>query len=240
MLMNCLRDIETAQTVEEVWEKSVGVLDAEGVSFVTYVTVAADYTAPVLHTTLPLLYLDHHAARDPFLHHCCTSYEITCTGAAFLEDYQYLPKPAQQFIQKASDLGWRSGLGIPVRLVGSGRFGGVNIGTRLNRDEFEKVVLPRAEEFRLFSLIMHRRLEELMEPDTGDEAVMDVPPLPPLAKLAPREREIVWFLAKGMSRKEIAQACKLSPHTVADYTRQAYRKLGVRNRVEVTRLVVGL
>ena len=43
-----------------------------------------------------------------------------------------------------------------------------------------------------------------------------------------------------MTRKEIARSCTLSPHTVADYTQTAYRKLGVKNRVEATRVVLGL
>ncbi|MEL6889728.1 MAG: LuxR family transcriptional regulator, partial [Pseudomonadota bacterium] len=94
--------------------------------------------------------------------------------------------------------------------------------------------------FRLFALILHRRVEELARPATCDApAVIDVPPMPVLTDLTPREREIIWLTAKGLTRKEIARSCTLSPHTVADYTQSAYRKLGVKNRVEATRVVLG-
>lgn len=240
VLTGILREIEGAQTADEVWHHAVAALDAQSIGFATYLTVAADYTAPVLRTTIPSLYAHHEAAHDPFLHHCCTSYDITATGAAYLEDYPYLPDAAKFFISQAAELGFQSGLGIPVRLVGSPRFGGVNFGTRLERAAFEETILPRAEEFRLFALILHRRLEELETPSPTKDAVLGVPQIPGLAALSPREREIIWLMAKGLSRKEIARSCKLSPHTVADYTRLAYRKLGVNNRVEATRIVVGL
>ena len=51
-------------------------------------------------------------------------------------------------------------------------------------------------------------------------------------QLSPREREIIYLIARGLSRKECARLCQISPHTVAEYTKNAYRKLGVRNRFE--------
>ena len=239
--MGRLRDVEGAHTFEELWGTAIAALDAEGVAFVTYLTVSADYTEPFLRTTIPDLYEGYAPAADPFLHHCCTNYEITRTGAAYLADYPYLPDGAQAFIKMAEGVGFRAGLGIPVRLVGAPRFGGVNLGTRMDRATFEDRIAARSEEFRLFALILHRRVEELARPATPDTpAVIDVPPMPVLTDLPPREREIIWLTAKGMTRKEIARSCTLSPHTVADYTQTAYRKLGVKNRVEATRVVLGL
>ncbi|MBM1690648.1 helix-turn-helix transcriptional regulator [Sulfitobacter geojensis] len=240
LLVSSLREIEAAQTADDVWQLAVAALDAVGADFVTYITIAADYSSPFLRTVTPQLYAHYDVANDPFLQHCCASYDITCTGVEYLADYPYLPKEAKGFIKQAAEIGFRSGLGIPVRLVGGLRFGGMNIGTRLARPEFEATVLPRAEEFRLFALVLHRRLEELEQPTSNICPVMAVPPVPALSELSPREREIVWLISKGLSRKEIARSCKLSPHTVADYTQAAYRKLSVRNRVEVARLVMGL
>ncbi|WP_299689517.1 LuxR family transcriptional regulator [uncultured Tateyamaria sp.] len=240
MLTARLRDLEAAQTFDELWQTAVAVLDAEGIGSVTYLTVAADFSQPFLQTTIPALYDGYAPATDPFLHHCCTNYDITRTGSAFLGDYPYLPEAAQTFIKRAEAVGFRSGLGIPVRLVGAPRFGGVNFGTRMERAVFEDRIGSRAEEFRLFALILHRRVEDLSRPVASEPSVIDVPPVPTLVALSPREREIIWLTAKGLSRKEIARSCSLSPHTVADYTQAAYRKLGVKNRVEATRAVLGI
>ena len=241
MLIARLRDLEAAQTFDELWQTAVAALVVEGVGFVTYLTVSADFGDPFLKTTLPALYDGYAPASDPFLHYCCTNYDITRTGAAYLEDYPYLPEAAQAFIRRAGAEGFRSGLGIPVRLVGAPRFGGVNLATRMERATFEDCIGGRAEEFRLFALILHRRVEELAKrTSAAAPPVMDIPPVPALNGLSPREREIIWLTAKGLSRKEIARSCTLSPHTVADYTRTAYRKLGVKNRVEATRAVLGM
>ncbi len=240
MFNAALRAIEGAQTVDALWQTAVAALDAQGVSFVTYLTVARDFSNPVLLTTMPELYELYDPSADPFLHHCCTNYEITRMGAAYLPDYPYLPEAAQTFIAQAEKIGFKSGLGIPVRLLGGARFGGFNMGTRLERAAFEAEVLPHVEQFRLFALLLHRRLEELQQENPPGEAVLDLQPMPALTDLSPREKEIIWLMAKGLSRKEIARSCALSPHTVADYTRSAYRKLGVKNRVEATRVALGV
>jgi DNA-binding CsgD family transcriptional regulator len=48
-----------------------------------------------------------------------------------------------------------------------------------------------------------------------------------------REREVATFLARGLSRAEIAEALVLSPHTVEDHVRSLYEKIGVASRHEL-------
>ncbi len=48
--------------------------------------------------------------------------------------------------------------------------------------------------------------------------------------LAPREREVLDFLAKGYYYKEIADALSISVQTVGTYVRRIYTKLQVRSR----------
>lgn len=244
MFNAALRDLEGARTIDEVWRITIAALDAKGVTAATYLTVGTDFTNPFLRTTLPQLYEVYDPSSDPFLHHCCGNYEITRTGAAYLGDYPYLPKAAQRFIREASRSGFVSGMGIPVRLIEANRFGGLNIGTRYDRATFEERTFPHAENFRLLALVLHRKVEELSnQAGRGNavqgEAILDIPPMPALSALSPREAEIIWLLAKGLTRKEIARSCALSPHTVADYTRSAYRKLGVKNRVQAARIALG-
>lgn len=46
------------------------------------------------------------------------------------------------------------------------------------------------------------------------------------------EVEILGFLAKGFTRKEIGSNLNLSVHTVDTHLASAYKKLGVRNEAE--------
>jgi DNA-binding NarL/FixJ family response regulator len=55
--------------------------------------------------------------------------------------------------------------------------------------------------------------------------------------LTERESEVVVLAAEGLSNREIAAALYLSAETVKGYLRQAFAKLGVRNRVEATNYV---
>lgn len=64
------------------------------------------------------------------------------------------------------------------------------------------------------------------EPAAGHAAPADAP------HLSPRERELLEYLARGLSRKEAARVMNLSPHTVAEYVQSIYRKLQVRSRGE--------
>jgi len=55
----------------------------------------------------------------------------------------------------------------------------------------------------------------------------------PEITLTQRERQIVMFLGKGLTSKEIARHLSLSPRTVEDYRTRLRRKLGVRNTGEL-------
>lgn len=64
-----------------------------------------------------------------------------------------------------------------------------------------------------------------------DEPVVEEP-APDAPHLSPRERELLEYLARGLSRKEAARVMELSPYTVAEYMQSIYRKLQVRSRGE--------
>jgi len=56
--------------------------------------------------------------------------------------------------------------------------------------------------------------------------------------LSAREREVIQYVASGMTNREIAQALKLSPHTVKNYLFRIFEKLGVSNRTELLALTM--
>lgn len=65
-----------------------------------------------------------------------------------------------------------------------------------------------------------------------DEPVAEEPAEPGAPHLSPRERELLEYLARGLSRKEAARIMNLSPYTVAEYVQGIYRKLQVKSRGE--------
>ena len=51
---------------------------------------------------------------------------------------------------------------------------------------------------------------------------------------------MIYLLARGPGRKGATRSCGVTENTVADYAKSAYRKLGVRNRVEAVHAFYGL
>lgn len=239
-LMDVAGELEQLTTIEALWPEIVKALAEEGLGAVIYLTVDADLQSPHLLTTLPELFAESDPSSDPFLEYCCHSYEPTFTGAAFLPRYDYLPEAARSFIQRAEAAGFSAGLAIPVRLTGSSRFGGFNLGTGLEAEAFETRFAPKTAQLRMFCLLMHRRLEEMLVGEAvfehGFRRRMVAGGRNGVSRLTPRESEVLFLLAHGMSRKECARTCGISPHTVSDYTKSIYRKLKVRNIVEAAQV----
>ena len=56
--------------------------------------------------------------------------------------------------------------------------------------------------------------------------------------LSQRERQVIQYLAAGMTNREIAKTLSLSPHTVKNYLFRIFDKLGVSNRTELLSLTM--
>jgi len=56
--------------------------------------------------------------------------------------------------------------------------------------------------------------------------------------LTTAERRVAEHVAIGLTNREVAERLFLSRHTVDFHLRQAFRKAGVRSRVQLTRLVI--
>ena len=221
MLLDRAVQLERELSTEGLWSIALEAFADIGFEFAIYVVTNPARSNVRVRTNIPELYDDFDPAMDPFLDYCCNSYEATRTGIAYLPDYDYLPDAAKAFITTARGIGFQSGFGIPTRVTGSAEYGGFNLGTRLSADKFEEQFAPQLADIRTFCLLLQRKFDELG--GLNDQAV---------ELLSPREREIIRLICNGATRKECAQLLNLSPNTVADYSKSAYRKLGVRNRAE--------
>ena len=64
----------------------------------------------------------------------------------------------------------------------------------------------------------------------------------PSIKLTPREAEVLSWVAQGKSNSIIAKILGVSPHTIDNYLRRIYTKIGVNNRTSaaVKAMILGL
>lgn len=242
-LLNFIRLIEECSNASSVWEYAQEGLGKLGFEYFIYTTVDPNFENPFCLSNLPDLFSQTTPSQDPFLKYCCDHYDFTFTGAEFLEDYDYLPDTARAFISAAKTLGFHAGYGVPVKLRSSTRFGGFNLGTGLSKTEFTEQMEPLVDDIRFFCLITHRKIEELTQtthisaPD-GVRDLISAPLTDASRLLSSREREVVYHIGQGLSRKECATVLGISHNTVSDYIKSAYRKLGVRNRVDAARKLV--
>ena len=244
MIVDTAAEVEKGQTTDAIWRALLDALPMIGMDFAIYVSVTNTFENPLVLSNIPDLYSQNPAREDPFLIHCCESYQIFPVGRAFSHRYSYISDADRSFINRAAERGFTAGIAIPMRLKGNNRFGGFILGNGMEMSEFSQKVLPRAEELRLFCMIIHRRIEELVEtpeqPAPMDtRAALVAHPLPPaFDQLTPRESEVIVLLSQGKTRAETARICGISVHTVSDYAKHGYRKLGIRNRAQAADLML--
>lgn len=118
----------------------------------------------------------------------------------------------------AADLG--DGLAVPV-FGPAGRDGYVGLGFG--------GPAPRLTAQRLLELQMGAQMGHL-----AYCAHVDAAAVPGAARLSPREREVLDWVARGKTNAEVALILSVSEHTVATYLRRIFRKLGVNDRVSAT------
>ena len=51
--------------------------------------------------------------------------------------------------------------------------------------------------------------------------------------ISTREKEVLQYLCKGLTSKEVARLCHLSPHTIISHRKSLYEKLDVKTGVEL-------
>lgn len=71
-----------------------------------------------------------------------------------------------------------------------------------------------------------------------DSAGVHLEMKPTMQHLTPRELEVLTYIAKGLSKKEIANLMHLSVKTVENHTANVMSRLDIHDRVQLTRLAI--
>ncbi|WP_048863216.1 response regulator transcription factor, partial [Acidisphaera rubrifaciens] len=97
-------------------------------------------------------------------------------------------------------------------------------------DPGRHVVLSMAASADALPSALQRLIRRQAGRDRGTDAAA---PVDPTAGLSGREQQVLGFLRRGHSNKDIARSLDLSEGTVKAHLRNIMRKVGVRNRVEL-------
>ncbi|GHA12114.1 hypothetical protein GCM10008090_22470 [Arenicella chitinivorans] len=239
-MLDRINEVEATRSLSEFWLKCEMVILGLGFDGFVYTIASKVGNDFYYYDNLGLHDPGDSAFYDPFLEFCCHSYDPVPTGVEFMADYSYIPQSAVDFIQHAADkTGMISGLGVPVRLAGSNRYGGFNLLTRKPRAEFEAFISEMQERTQLFCVLAQRHIEQLLDQEQilmqgAEQYSLD--DAEKLGKLTTRERDVLRRLVDGISRKACAHQLSLAESTVDSHIKSIYRKLEVHNRVEATKV----
>lgn len=228
-LLEAAYRLETASSLEKSWQVMVDAMASQKINRMFYIIrddglVANWFVLSNLPNEWPKFETNDPAFREPFVSYCCATFQPTKLGVEFLDLHQsYIDDYTRAYVATITEFDWRSGLGIPCRLVGSGRHGGFLMGNNMNRHDFERSIIPLSNELQTFCLIAHRKFEGFRLRDRH---------APLRRPLSAREFQVLDLLSKGLRPKAIAGHLKLSEASIRLYIKNARLKLGVATNEE--------
>ena len=228
-----------AADADAAWRVGADALADLGVAGAIWVD-AAGQGAPRLRSTLGPAWEEGNrqalaAGRDPFPLHCLSHMAPLRTGAAYLDRYAYLPGAAKRLVREAADsTGFVAGTSIPVLAGAGGRGQGWNLMAEGGAAELDLLLRDRGTLLACAAHLIHARL-------TGAGGGGGDPPRSDpdaCARLTPRERDCLAFVADGLRTAELAHRLEVSEATVEFHLANARRKLGARTRDHAVALAI--
>lgn len=228
LLLDAARKIERASDLDRLWAVFAEAVSQFGIEHAIYLSASDTppqnaFVRSTLQDNWPEAEFADPDFVEPFLAHCCATFELTNVGPEFLPEHEYMTEGFKAYVRNVRAHGLHSGLGIPCRLRGTGRHGGFLLCNAQTRFEFERLVLPQGEALRGFCLIAHRRIEDLRGQREADEK---------LRPLSARERETLHLIAQGQRPKQIAHQLGVSESSVRLYLKNARAKLRAETKEE--------
>lgn len=161
---------------------------------------------------------ENYVHVDPVIHRTKMTSEAFVWSEALAD--QPLTRPAKRVMNEATEFGMMDGYSVPIHSVG-GFQAIVTFGA-------SKVDLSHEQRgaLHIVSIYAHNRLRAFMA-DTSDRNAAAV------AKVTPREREVILWCSAGKTNWEIGQILGISEKTVQHEIASASRKLNSVNRAQL-------
>ena len=228
-LSTFLTDLEKVGCADEAWRTTVRFLRSFGMETVHAWFVGETDAGEDLNviTTCPdwwhQLYLEKKCDEfDVILNHCKTKYTpILHSVDAFEKDRRIDPRMIEMMRVTDEGFGLRSGIAIPVHTASKRLSGGINIGGPHKEHEFKKLADDTGLLLHIGVLSAHTKLQALLREQTASAA-----------RLSPRERECLLWLAAGLRTDQIAARLKLQNVTVNLHISNARKKLNASTRAQ--------
>ena len=244
--MDKVTHIESLSDLDSIWAEFVPIAKEIGFDYVIYTISNNNSDDFYYYDNFGLHPENKEDFYDPFLDFCCHSYDTMFTGPEFLDMHASLDMPpeAYELIERGTKLGMISGLAIPLRLSGSNRYGGFNLGSSLKRAPFEVLCDEVKGAAQVMCMLVHRHIEKVLNQQNilMEQPEGHTPITPPerngLGVLTSRENDILSKIANGYSRKKCADSLSLSEGTISTHIKNIYRKLGVHNRVQAANVLL--
>lgn len=216
-----LKELETAQALEELQSISEHVRDGFAVSHVVYHWVSASGAQYGCGTYDPA-WAAHYVAQgylriDPVIRGCFQRYHPVdwC-------DLDWTPKPVRKFRAEAESFGvGHQGYSIPIHGP-HGQFALFTVSDHRDDAAWDQFTALNRRGFILLAHAFNEKALEF-EPEREDETG---------APLSPREVDTMTFLAMGYSRAQVADMLSISEHTLRAYIESARLKLGAANTMQ--------
>lgn len=245
-VMERIELIESLDDLDSIWVEFVKIAKELGFDYVVYTISNNNSDDFYYYDNFGLHPKDDKDFYDPFLDYCCHNYDMMFVASEFLDTHADLNMPPEAFelIERGAKLGMISGLAIPLRLTGSNRYGGFNLGSSLKRPEFETLCDQTKGAAQVACMLVHRHIETVLD---SQNILLEQPKVPieipaptasKLQALTAREKDILSKIANGYSRKKCAETFSLSENTISTHLKNIYRKLGVNNRVQATNIIL--
>jgi DNA-binding CsgD family transcriptional regulator len=204
-----------------------------GCPLLTYHWIARDNQGPLVtnFTTYPQSWVDHYLGEacffsDPVVRHA----RSTAAPFAWSQmDMSTLTMAEARVLGAARDFGVTDGFSLAIRGLGDLALFSVCPGNASPR-ETGQIINVAAPTLALLGLLTHERARHLLVPETPSGS----------PALAPRETEVMTWVAAGKSAWDISVILGLSESTIREYTKNAFRKLGCRDRVQAAVRAVSL
>jgi two-component system response regulator FixJ len=129
----------------------------------------------------------------------------------------------------------RLGVGVPVILITG--HGDIEMAvTAIKEGASDFIEKPFDDERLVESLAQAMATERELRSETAERCELAVR----VAELSPRQREVMYLVAEGLSNKQIALRLGISRRTVENYRAWAMERMGARNLADLVRKVLTL